>query len=154
MTHGKIALAGGLASAMFIALSGDCVVAQDAAAQAPAAPAVTAPVIKSPVFVCFKVNESKGGRFTVTASGQNHGSGGAWTFPPVKTEVTGGAWSAWVDLSAWPWAGNSNRTGGVAEWQSMTLAVTPLGSNLQVKGAALEVQLADRPDEKLSLIHI
>ncbi|MHB9106908.1 MAG: hypothetical protein ACYDCO_07620 [Armatimonadota bacterium] len=142
MSNRKIGLVGGFVFAMFIALGGGCAMAQDAAAETPATP-----IAKSAVFVRFKVNEPKGERFTVTASGQTHGGGGVWFFPPVKTDVAGGAWSGWVDLNAWPWGGNSNRTGGVAEWQSMTLAVTPAGSNAQVKDAVLEVQLADQPNE-------
>ncbi|MGI8423834.1 MAG: hypothetical protein ACR2NO_06955, partial [Chloroflexota bacterium] len=110
---------------------------------------------KAAVFVRFKVTEPKGDRFTVKTGGMSHGGGGTWTFPVVAVEANGGAWSEWIDLGKWPWGGLNKppRSGGVAEWQSMTLSVARTGPKEEpIQGCALEVQIADKADAN-SAVH-
>ncbi|MEJ7593754.1 MAG: hypothetical protein WKF77_19625 [Planctomycetaceae bacterium] len=106
---------------------------------------------KTAVFVRFKVTDPQGERFTVKTGGMSHGGGGTWTFPVVAVETNGGAWSEWIDLGMWSWGGLNKppRSGGVAEWQSMTLSVARTGPKEDpIQCCALEVQIADKPDEK------
>ncbi len=97
------------------------------------------------VFVRSKVIHPAQGRFTINLSGFRHEE--PWHLPSASTQADAGAWSAWVDVSAWPWHGKLKRAGGVAEWPAMKLTLAPLGEGAAVKGAAFEVQLAERPEE-------
>ncbi|HEY7120530.1 MAG TPA: hypothetical protein VH475_28355, partial [Tepidisphaeraceae bacterium] len=106
----------------------------------------SAPAVE--VFVRVKLIQPAKERYRVTIGGYRH-AGGLWQFPDVSTEATGGGdWSPWVDVSRWPWHGRIDREGGLAEWPSMKIRV---GGG--PKGCALEVELADRPDEKAIVHH-
>ena len=97
------------------------------------------------IFIRFKVLEPKGDHLRVTVGGFRHRD--PWNFPEMKAEVKGGTWSAWQDLSKWPWHGRLDREGGKAEWPSIKLTLAQPDNLGPVRGCALMVQLADRPDE-------
>lgn len=103
------------------------------------------------IFARFRVLEPAGEKFRVTTGGFIHNPN--WYLPAVANEVEGGAWSEWLDLREWPWHGRLDRAGGVAEWPAMKLSVARVDSNEAVKGTALEVQLADKPDEEKVVIN-
>lgn len=121
-------------------------------------PAILSPVLAqapapqpaSGVFVRFKVSAPRtvaaGERFRVTTGGHRH-TGEPWYFPAVSAETEGGTWSQWLDLSQWLWHGRGERSGGIAEWPSMKLALFRAANNEAVNNCALDVQLADKPDE-------
>lgn len=102
------------------------------------------------VFARFKVIEPAHGRFHVSASGFRHED--PWWLPTATVQTDAGAWTEWMDVSAWPWHGKLNRVGGIAEWPAMKLAVTPAIDANPVKGCTLEVQLAEQPEEK-AVVH-
>jgi len=97
------------------------------------------------VFLRVRVVEPRNGRFRVTTGGHRH-AGEPWFLPAVSVEAQAGAWSDWLDLSAWPWHGRVDRAGGVAEWPSVRLGVARVGAGDPVRGCVLAVQLADAPD--------
>jgi hypothetical protein len=97
------------------------------------------------VFVRFKVTEPKQGRFTIAAGGFRHED--PWYLPTASVEATDGAWSPWLDASAWPWHGKLTRAGGIAEWPAMRASVTRAGEGPPIKGCTLDVQLAERGEE-------
>lgn len=96
------------------------------------------------VFVRFNVTQPPGEKFRVVVGGFPHKD--PWAFPERTVEVKGGAWSDWVDLRDWPWAGKFNRQGGVAEWPAMRLSVSRATGEPGVKECSLDVQLADKAD--------
>jgi hypothetical protein len=55
-------------------------------------------------------------------------------------------------VSAWPWHGKLDRAGGIAEWPAMRATVSRVGEGPAVKGATLDVQLAERAEEA-SVVH-
>jgi hypothetical protein len=106
----------------------------------------SAPASAADIFVRFKVTEPAGEKFRVVVGGFPHQD--PWSFPERTVQVAGGAWSEWVDLRDWKWAGKFNRQGGVAEWPAMRLSVLRAGGDGGgVKQCSLDVQLADRADE-------
>jgi hypothetical protein len=116
--------------------------------------AACAPALAADIHVRFKVLEPPGEKFCVTVGGYRHdGKDDQWYLPREKVEAAGGQWSRWLDLTPWPLHDRVNRSGGVAEWPSMTLTVAPLDAKGKpspaeaATGCRLEVQLADRPDE-------
>ncbi len=66
------------------------------------------------IFIRFKVIEPAWTRFAVTTGGFIH-SGDPWVLPNTTTEVAGGTWSEWLDLSRYPWHSRINRSGGALE---------------------------------------
>lgn len=104
--------------------------------------------INAAIFIRFKVIEPAGTRFAVTMGGFIH-SGEPWVLPNSTTEVAGGVWSEWLDISSYPWHGKVNRSGGVAEYPSIRLSLARLDAGSQTSGgSAFSVQLADKPVEK------
>jgi len=101
----------------------------------------------SGVFIRFKVVEPTGEKFRVAVDGFRH-AGEPWYLPNISADVSGAAWSEWLDLSQWPWHGRINRSGGIAEYPSTKLSVSRLDSSELIKGCILNVQLAEKPDEK------
>ena len=101
----------------------------------------------SPVFIRFKITEPAGGRFIVTIGGYRH-DGEPWVLPNTNVETGGGVWSEWTDLSKYPFHAPVKRSGGIAEYSSLRLTLTPLSSGEQVKGCTFDVQLADAPGER------
>ncbi len=99
------------------------------------------------VFIRFKVKKPADQKFSVTVGGFRH-AGEPWYFPNVAAEVMGEKWSDWIDLSGWQWHERQNRSGGLAEYPSVTLSVANIGAGEKNGGAALDVELADSPDEK------
>ena len=63
-----------------------------------------------------------------------------------------GQWTAWVDLSKWPWHERQNRAGGIAEWPTLKISVQCIGDIKPPPGSFYEVQLADEADEKAVVI--
>ncbi len=97
------------------------------------------------VFLRVRVAEPRNGRFRVTTGGNRH-AGEPWFLPAVSVEVENDAWSDWLDLSAWPWHGRVDRSGGIAEWPSLRLGVARVGPGGPVRGCVFAVQLADAPN--------
>jgi hypothetical protein len=92
------------------------------------------------------------GKYQVEIGGYCHVT--PWQLlPTAKVPASGGTWSAWFDAGSqrWPLHERHDRAGGVAEWPAMKLTVSRVGAAspaaATVKGCALDVQLADRPDE-------
>lgn len=108
-------------------------------------------VMAADVFLRFKVtavqspNRSEQ-RLRVTVSGFRHAD--PWYLPTVSSEVVPGAWSGWLDLRQWPLHSREKRVGGIAEWPSLKLSVARAVSSEAVNGCALDVQLADSPNEQ------
>jgi hypothetical protein len=97
------------------------------------------------VFLRFRITRPAAERFNVGVRGHRH-EGPVWFIPEKTYSAPGGAWSDWIDLRDWPLHGRLNRTGGLAEWPTLRIAVhpeTPAGT----AGCALDVQLADGPAE-------
>lgn len=120
-------------------------------------PAIFAPYVEAavaekqpPVFIRFKVTNPTEANLNVSAGGFRHES--PWYFPVVTARAKGGEWSEWIDLSAWNWHGKLNRSGGIAEYPSITLTVSRLNSNETIRNCAFEVQLAEQPDERRAII--
>jgi len=125
---------------------------------------VCRPVDAADVFVRFRVLKPAADRYVVTTGGHRHGVKGqkgpeaSWYLPSEKVEAAAGQWSRWIDLTGWPLHDRYNRSGGIAEWPSMKLTVTPLdaaGKPLSkdvAGGCRLEVELADKPDESAIVI--
>src|SRR3954447_22241800 len=82
------------------------------------------------VFVRFKVVQPADGKFRVQVGGYRHED--PWYLPSGEVEASAGQWSPWFDASKWPLHGKLDRAGGVAEWPTMTAAV----SCVDDKGAA------------------
>jgi len=97
------------------------------------------------VFVRVRVVEPPGEKLRVHAGGYIHVEN--WYLPSESVEVSGRAWSRWVDLRKWPLHGRLDREGGLAEWPSMKLRLERLGAGEPVRGCSFEVQLADKPDD-------
>jgi len=80
--------------------------------------------------------------------------------PDEKINVDAGQWSNWVDLRKWPLHGRMDRVGGLAEWSSGKVKVSPPVQSLpQVQrtwathqGCAFDVQLADKADPNAVVI--
>jgi hypothetical protein len=96
------------------------------------------------IFLRCRIVKPAGARFRVSVGGYRHTS--PWTFPDIAREVSGADWSAWLDLSPWPWHGRLDRAGGVAEWPTLKLSIARIGSEEPIQGCEIEVQLADKPD--------
>lgn len=97
------------------------------------------------VFVRCRVMDPPAGNFKVTVGGFIHLPN--WYLPSETVEVAGGEWSRWVDLTSWPLHGRLDRAGGVAEWPALKLSLAHADGGEPIRGCALEVQLADRPEE-------
>ncbi|MCW3052104.1 MAG: Beta-galactosidase trimerization domain protein [Chthonomonadales bacterium] len=102
------------------------------------------------LYVRFKLLAPSGERTRVVVGGFRHSE--PWYFPEIAAEVAGGTWSGWIDLSAWPWHGRLDRSGGVAEWPAMKLTASQIGAEKPLQGCAFAVQLADQPDEKSAIV--
>jgi hypothetical protein len=102
------------------------------------------------VFLRFNIRQPAGEKFKVQITGSSHED--PWTFPIIKAEPPGGAWSAWIDLSKWKWHDRFDRAGGLAEWQSILLTVAPATGDEPIKGCAFDVQLADRANDS-AVVH-
>ena len=99
----------------------------------------------SAVFLRFKIVSPNAGKFNVSIGGFRHED--PWVFPNVQVSSAAGNWTQWIDLSGWKWHGRLDRSGGIAEWNSVKLSILDLNSNQQ-KGCNFEVQLSDAPDDK------
>ncbi|MGI8787438.1 MAG: hypothetical protein ACR2HG_06745 [Pyrinomonadaceae bacterium] len=104
--------------------------------------------IVSPIFLRFKITEPIDKRFRVIVGGFRHTSKPSWYFPSISAEADGGVWSDWIDLSNWAWRGKINRSGGIAEWDSVKLAAARIGSKQTVSDSVFDVQLADAPGDQ------
>jgi hypothetical protein len=104
--------------------------------------------INTAFFMRFRIVEPAGSRFRVNSGGYRHNSDPSWYLPEAATEVAGGEWSAWFDLSNYPLHGRLDRSGGIAEFPSIRLSAARLDSGEPVKNCKFSVQLADKPDEK------
>lgn len=116
------------------------------------------------IFVRFRVLQPAADRYIVTTGGHRHtvsgqkGPEASWYLPAEKVDVAAGQWSRWLDLTGWPLHGRLNRSGGIAEWPSMKLSVSPLDAGGKplakeaLTGCSLEVELADRPDESAVVV--
>jgi hypothetical protein len=102
------------------------------------------------IYLRFQVINPPSGRFKVTTGGYRHVD--PWYLPSESVEVEGGAWSRWVDLTRFPLHGKIDRSGGVAEWPTMSLALSPADGGKAIAGCAFHVQLADKPDENSVVI--
>ena len=111
--------------------------------------ATTAPSFAG-VFARFKVTQPAEGRFKIELGGYSHND--PWQLSTASVDATADAWSAWTDVSAWPWHGKLDRAGGIAEWPAMRATVSRVGEGPAVKGATLDVQLAERAEEA-SVVH-
>ena len=98
------------------------------------------------VFVRLKVVDPPAGKFRVTLGGFIHVEN--WYLAPQTVDVESGRQSPWIDLRKWPLHDRLDREGGLAEWPAMKLSLVRLGSNQPVRGCAVEVQLADKPEER------
>lgn len=105
----------------------------------------------SAVFLRFKINEPNAGRFRVNIGGFRH-DGEPWVLPNMPVDIPGGAWSDWIDLSGWQWQKRMNRSGGIAEWNSIKLSATALEANQSSENLFFEVQLSDNRDEKNAVV--
>ena len=105
-----------------------------------------APGRAADVFVRLKIVEPPAGKFRVTLGGFIHVEN--WYLPTQTVDVEGGRQSPWIDLRKWPLHGRLEREGGLAEWPVMKVSLARPGGNEPVRGCALEVQLADKPDEQ------
>ncbi|MGI8470492.1 MAG: hypothetical protein ACR2N3_18795 [Pyrinomonadaceae bacterium] len=104
----------------------------------------------SNIFIRFKILKPAAEKMRVDIGGFRHED--PWYFPNISVDAAGGAWSEWIDLSGWKWHGRLNRSGGIAEWNSVKLNVIDLAANQAVKGCSLDVQLSDAPDEKSAVV--
>lgn len=110
---------------------------------------------KSPFFMRFKVVQPNEVRFKIVSGGIRHIGGKTWTDwnPPIAvTEVNGGVWSEWLDLTNYPFHERLNRAGGIAEFSSIKLTAHPVNAANQINGYTFNVQFADAPDEKNVLV--
>ncbi|MBI2835601.1 MAG: hypothetical protein HYX76_14360 [Acidobacteria bacterium] len=82
----------------------------------------------------------------VTVGGFGH-AGPTWWFDKIQVDLESGSWSEWTDVSRWPLHGRLNRAGGLAEWPTMKLTVGWRPARAPIQGTALEIELADAPDE-------
>ena len=103
----------------------------------------------SAVFLRFKIVSPNAGKFKVNISGFRHED--PWVFPSVQVGSVAGNWTEWIDLSGWKWHGRLNRSGGVAEWNSVELSILDLNLNQQ-KGCYFEVQLSDAPSDNDAIV--
>ncbi len=103
------------------------------------------------VFVRFRVEEPAGVRWWARLGGHRH-AGEPWQFKEERVEVPAGEWTAWVDLSRWPWHARQNRSGGIAEWPTLKITVESVGDVKPAPGSVYEVQLADEADEKAAVV--
>lgn len=102
---------------------------------------------KTGVFVRFKIlNPTAGEKYLVSVGGFRHED--PWYFPEKQIEATKNEWSRWLDLSDWKWHGKLNRSGGIAEWNSVRLTASRSDAPELLKDAAFAVELADAPDDK------
>lgn len=106
-------------------------------------PSVKAQTKNFPYFLRFKVTKPAAPQNAkVTISGFRH-AGDPWYFPRIEQDAQAGQWSDWIDLSEWKWHGKIFRSGGIAEYPSISLSVAGAAA-----GSEFEVQLADAPGEK------
>ncbi|MDO8587206.1 MAG: hypothetical protein Q7T82_09215 [Armatimonadota bacterium] len=102
------------------------------------------------IYLRFQVTDPPSGKFKVTTGGYRHGD--PWYLPSESAEVEGGKWSRWLDLTKLQLHGRMNRSGGVAEWPSLSLTLSRAEGGEAIRGCAFRVQLADKPDEKSVVI--
>ncbi|HRH44832.1 MAG TPA: hypothetical protein PKY82_24550 [Pyrinomonadaceae bacterium] len=110
---------------------------------------------QSPFFMRFKIVQPSEGKFKIASGGYRHMGGKTWSdwyFPNVTTNVSGGTWSNWMDMTNYPWHEKLNRAGGIAEFPSIRLAANLEDSITPVNNCTFAVQLADAPDEKNVLV--
>ena len=105
---------------------------------------LTSPLQAADVFIRFRVTEPSAGRCKVTLGGFGHA--GVWGMPDKTIDVDAGQWSDWSDLGKWPLHGRMDRVGGLAEWPSGKLHLSPTADGKPVRGCAFDVQLADKAD--------
>lgn len=107
--------------------------------------AQTAVEKKTGVFIRFKILDAIGGeRFTVSIGGFRH-DGEPWQFPDLPIGVVKGQWTGWIDLSGWKWHGRQNRSGGIAEWNSLKLVAS---ASEGVSNLSIAVEMTDAAGEK------
>ncbi len=106
---------------------------------------------KSSVYIRFKVTEPVSQNLQVTISGYRHLHPN-WYFPRIQKKLGSDTWSEWIDLSAWDWHGKIFRSGGIAEYPSISLSVRDLANKKKPKNSKFEVQLSDKPSDKNILI--
>ena len=105
------------------------------------------------VFVRFRIAQPADAKFRVHLGGYRHEE--PWYLPTAEIEAASGQWSPWFDASKWPLHGRLDRAGGIAEWPTMTAAVSRLdekGAATPLKGATIDAQLADGQGEG-SVVH-
>lgn len=102
------------------------------------------------VYIRFKVKNPASQNLKVIISGYRHEE--PWHFPVIEVKTESDQWSEWVNLSQWDWHSKLSRSGGVAEFPSLSLTVQNLETGELAKTSEFEVQLAENPDEKDVLI--
>ena len=105
----------------------------------------------SSYFVRFKVIEPVGQDLQIQIRGYRH-AGDPWYFPIIKVNSQSSVWSDWIDLSGWNWHGKINRSGGIAEYPSISLTILKSPKNTKIDKVKFEVELSDAPSEKSSVI--
>lgn len=106
---------------------------------------------KTSVFIRFKlVNSAAVEKYRVSVGGFRHED--PWNFPEKQIEATKDQWSQWLDLSDWKWHKKLNRSGGIAEWNSIRLTALRLDAAEPLKDVVFAVELADAPDEKAVIV--
>ena len=100
---------------------------------------------KPAYYIRFKIDKPAEELFDVIVYGHRHDQT-PWQYPRIKTRLKGREWSDWVDLSAWSWHGKMFRSGGVAEYPSIRLLASKVGSREALAHVGFEVHLSDRPD--------
>lgn len=99
-------------------------------------------------FIRFKVIKPTSQNLKVVINGYRHESD-PWNFSPIeKDAAAGNHWSEWIDLSKWDWHGKVFRSGGIAEYPSISLTVADTATGRRVEGCKFEVQLADSPADE------
>jgi len=102
------------------------------------------------IYLRFQVTDPPSGRFQVSTGGHIHNA--PWALPSESVEGEGGKWSRWTDLTKLPLHGKLDRAGGLAEWPTLSLTVSRAEGGEAIRGCALRVQLADKPDVKSIVI--
>jgi hypothetical protein len=101
----------------------------------------------SSVFIRLKVKQPVSQNLQVTVSGYRH-LGEDWYFPRINNKVSANEWSEWIDLSSWNWHGKAFRSGGIAEYPALSLAVKDLVKKQKIENCEFEVQLSDQPSDR------
>src|SRR6185312_5361352 len=104
----------------------------------------------SAVFARFKVVEPAVGEVQLKVGGFIHKE--PWYLPTSTIDAQARQWSDWLDVSHWPLHDRLDRSGGIAEWPAMRVAVAIKGERETLRGCRVSVELADAPSEK-AVIH-